>query len=93
MGFLGDLKPGLLVPEPFDLDEHPGAVASLDSPDGFRTSFAYLSMMAFGFILTASMANVFIQVMGDARTSSKGGARATLARARAEESPICSLRL
>ncbi|CAK0893533.1 unnamed protein product [Prorocentrum cordatum] len=92
MGFLGDLKPRLFVSEPFDLDEHPDAVTSLDAPDGFRTSFAYLSMMAFGFILMVSMANVFIQVMGDAYTSSKERVYATLTRARAEESLICSLR-
>jgi len=81
MGILAQHTPRLFLDETFDIDANESVVDSLD----LNASFDYFFMVGFGFILMVSMSNIFIQVMGEAYSSSKAQVKVTLTRVRARE--------
>ncbi|CAK0909274.1 unnamed protein product [Prorocentrum cordatum] len=91
MGFIGEIQPQLFVAKTLDLDANPDTLSGLDSTEVPRIGFGFFILMVSSFILMVSMANIFIQVMGDAYNRNKEMVQIQLTRARAEESLITML--
>ncbi|CAK0900937.1 unnamed protein product [Prorocentrum cordatum] len=90
MGFIGEMKPHLFISTELDLDANPNAISELDSTEVSQIGFGYLVLLVSSFMV--SMANIVIQVMGDAYNRNKDMVHIIrLTRARAEESLITML--
>lgn len=86
-----DMQPDLFIGPGLSLDLDPDSIRNMDPMEGSRVGFGYFLLCGFSFVLMVSMANIFIQVMGDAYNRKKDEVQVTLTRARAEECLIATL--
>jgi hypothetical protein len=90
MGFVGEMMPQLFMEQGSSL-ESGRDMSDMSAARVSRTGFGYVLLCLSSFIIMVSMANIFIQVMGDAYNDNKDRVQITLTRARAEESLITAL--